>query len=400
MSNALVKKLLKTFFIFSILVPVADTFAHTNNNTIDTALTASAALTWRSDEVVKSNEPYLIPGTFLGGEALAQPQGATLDEVRLDAIYKASSRYYAKASISSHHDNEVSLETFSLVAHNLPLLGSSSIELGKFESKVTPTAYWHSDTSTFSESSLLSDIFFGRHYVDTGARALKTLGNFTFGVEAFNGDSWPANSGEGTATVFIQSQFHLKNTSLNINTWAMDSSALDRLDDRYSNGHSHGGIQISSSVEEYQFTGDILQYGALLGTETNIRSFSFLSEIEWMATESEGRLENATQQSLYENHHEGYRIYLSAGFKHHSISLQHEEIALQNEFLSPITPNFAQDANLINNDFEPSKSTIAWSYAITNEFTIRLEYASLKLFSSESDTRTNFGIVWRKPLLN
>lgn len=394
-----VKKHLIVFLISTLLMHTENVLSHTNDE-INTQVTAFAALTWRSDEIVTSNEPYLIPGTLLGGEALAQHQGANLDEVRLGAIYKASDHYYIKASLASHHEEEITFESFSLVAPNISGLKNTKIELGKFESQVTPTATWHASSGTFSESSLLSDVFFGRHFIDTGARALLNIHTFTLGIEAFDGDRWPANNGEGTVTAFAKNRFNLNNSNIDVSVWAMDSNALNRFDNRYSTGHSHGGAQISTSVEDYRFSGDVLQYGLWIDASTTIRSITFSSQIEWIVSESEGTLANSTQQSLYKNNYEGYRLNVGAAFNKHSISIRHEEIALQNDFLSPIPPNFAENANLINNTFEPSKSVFSWSYSLNSDISIRVERAALKLHSPENENRTSIGITWKKPLLN
>lgn len=373
---------------------------HSESDEITTQITGYAALTWRSQEIVDSNEPYLIPGTFLGGETLAQEKGASLDEVRLALTYALSENYYINSSIVSHHDNEISLEGFSIVAPNISQLMGSSIELGRFDTNTTPTAYWHATSSNFTESSLLSDVFFGRHFIDTGARISKRFSNVTFGLEAFNGNSWPASNGEGSSSAYIQTNFNLYTIEINTNLWAMNSKSHDRSDDRYSSGHSHGGNQITTSVSEYGFSGETKQYGIWFGASKQLNTLTLSSEIEWIGSNSEGTLSNSTQQSLYENKNEGYRAKISANYHKHLLSIQHEEVAFQNDFLSPITSAFAEQANLINNEFEPSKTVIAWSYAATDDLSFRINYAAQKISSPESISRISLGLIWKKPLLN
>ncbi len=365
---------------------------------IDTQVQALSSFTYRSDYVVEPGQPYLIPGALMGGEGVPSEKGFVFDEAQLKGQWKSPHHYYLEAKISAHASDEIEIENLAFVAPSVAVLGGATFEVGKLGTETTSTANWHSSQNIFSEPNLLGDVFFGRHFNDVGFRISRVLGPMRLGIEGYNGDNWPATSAKGTAAAFAQFDFRLALFDMSVDIWGMQSQAQDRTDTRYSAGHSHGGNIISSSSTNFFFAGDIAQYGGIARLKREFGDSEIRADFEWISSNAEGDIYNATQTSLYENLNEGVRIFLAYRLAKHTLSMQYEEIALQNDLLSPVTSLFAESANLINNGFEPSKTIVSWSYDITPETTLRIEGVTDNSLSDKGVNKINLGLKWQRVL--
>ncbi|MBX2859160.1 MAG: hypothetical protein KTR17_10890 [Cellvibrionaceae bacterium] len=398
-NNIFNKKYLMYWSILGLLV-CDDLEAHSlDTQQFKNQLTGLAAFTWRSQELVANNEAYLIPGALLGGEALPDHKGATADELQLAGVLATDSNYYVIANLSAHRRETPDIENLYLVAPNISYLANINLEVGQLTTEVSEIANWHAPQSDFSEASLLADIFFGRHFSDVGLRLSRTFSALHLGVEVFNGESWPASTGQGSASLFAQWQFNFNLGQFNFNTWGMQSQAKNRSDTRYSGGHSHGGTIVTSPSTNYFFDGETNSFGALSELNVNLGEFNVVAQFEWIRAQSEGELFSVSQRSLYENDYEGYRVHFSVARNKHRLSVRHEQVALLNNFLSPVASLFPQEANLVNNTFEPTKTIVAWSYQLNSDVRLRLEGLSEKTVSEHSEDKFNLGIVWRRDFL-
>lgn len=404
-SNIAVKRILLTrpWRSLAMMLPMTITslaFAHMEQQPhIKTGVNAAASFTWRSDSVLEKTEPYLIPGALMGGESVHSAKGFNFDEALLGGTLTTAHRFYIDAKITAHTSDELQIENLAIVLPEIKNLGNGTLALGKLNSETTETASWHATSNRFSEASLLSDIFFGRHATDIGIRASGNIGVFRVGAEIFNGDSWPASKGEGSTSLFIQYDVSFANLDLSADFWGTQSHAKNRTDTRYSAGHSHGGTVISSPSTEYFFSGDIASLGAVLNIAYDIQTLGFYGQAEWISSKSEGDIRNTTQSSEYENQYDGYRLLLGATYGKHEVSAQYEEVVLENALLSPVSGVFAQNANLINNGFEPSKTLLGWRYQLNPELALRVEGVVDKSVSQDAVNKFNVGVIWKGSIL-
>ncbi|VUD64957.1 hypothetical protein TDB9533_03443 [Thalassocella blandensis] len=375
-------------------------FAHTEHNqNIRTELHAYSSFTYRSDAVVEPGQSYQIPGALLGGEAVPAEKGFNFDEALLEGTLNTAHHYYISGKLSAHNSDSIELENLWLTVPNIEYLASITLEVGKINSEVSPSANWHASQHPLSESSLLGDIYFGRHFNDMGLRLTRTIGFVHLGAEVFDGDNWPATSGEGSASAFLQLDFSWRDTMAKLRGWHMQSQANNRTDTRYTGSHSHGGNVVSSPSTEYFFTGNVDTSGVMAELSYGFTRGRVYLESEWIVAESEGDIANSTQRSFYENRYEGYRVLLGLNYAQHFLTMQYEEIALQNDLLSAVTSVFAEGANLVNNGFEPSRAVVSWSYQLNPDVRVRLEGVSEKTLSEEEITKVNVGLTWQRSLL-
>lgn len=401
MSKLLVTKKIISVLTGGLVMHVACVNAHTEHNkNVTTSIHAYSSMTYRSDAVVGPGESYLIPGALMGGEALPGEKGLNFDEAILEGTLNTEHHYFVSAKLSAHSSDSIELENLWLTVPDIEYLASITLEAGKINSEVSNVANWHASQSVFSESSLLGDVYFGRHFNDTGLRVTRTMGVLSLGAELFDGDNWPASSGEGSAAAYAYTNFSLMGTFTKLGVWHMQSRANNRTDTRYNGSHSHGGNVVSSPSTEYFFTGDTNTSGVATEISYAFTRGRLYFEAEWIIAESEGEIANTTQSSLYENRYEGYRVMLGMNYANHFVHLQYEEIALQNDLLSPVTSVFAESANLVNNGFEPYRAIASWSYQLNPDVRVRVEGVSEKTVSDEELTKVNLGIVWQKSLFN
>ena len=387
---------LSTFLVACVVNTASAHLEHNKN--VRTEVKGYTSFTYRSDAVVEPGQSFQIPGALMGGEALPQEKGFNFDEALLEGTLNTEHHYYVSAKLSAHSADAIEVENLSITIPEISYLADSTVDIGKISTKASPIANWHASKSAFSESSLLGDVFFGRHFNDTGVRLERNFGFLLIGAEAFNGNNWPASPGEGTASAFLQTRFTFGEVVLQMSGWGMKSRAENRTDIRYTGSHSHGGNVVSSPSTEYFFSGDIDMAGAGVKATYRLSKGEIFAEGEWIQSESDGQIANSTQSSLYQNQYDGYRLALGLRYAKHMLELQYEEVALMNDLLSPVTSVFAENANLVNNDFEPSKGIMGWTYNLNNDVRLRLEAVSEKTVSMEEVNKINFGFVWQRSL--
>ena len=357
----------------------------------------SASTTFRNNATVDKTEPRLIPGAMLGGESLAIEKGATLDDVKLQAVWADSQHFTVHSDLMAHQvsgETAFELESFwlNLDSQSLPL--GLEIAFGKMNTKATQSATWHASQFVFSEAPLLSDVFWGRHFSDTGMRLSRSVKGVSVGVEAWNGDSWPASVGEGSADAYIHLAQAWGFVSLRSGAWVMGSKAENRMDTRYGAGHSHGGLTISNPVSDFAFTGDILTRGAFIDLTFPLKGLELNGNFELIAQSYDGEVQNTNQNSAFEANYQGIRFEMSATSERHTVSASYESLNFENHFYGSVTQLFVSGAGLLNNGFEPEKTSLAWNFQWKPELTFRTEWVADKSVSEEAVNRLNFGFRW------
>lgn len=391
------------FFIgLSLLTPILLTpltsHAHTDTRKSEqNFIAAAASITYRSDVPVDNRSPWLIPGALLGGEALPPQQGFALDYARLNGQWLGQG-YRVHGALAAHSfSGEIKPELEHLWLQGEPALGPAKAELaaGRMATRTTPIANWHATDSPFSEMPLLAAAFWGGHFADTGARAGVSWGALQAGLEAWNGDNWPASSGEGSADVYLQWQPVFGPWQASIGAWAMQSKAANRADSRYSASHSHGGQTIVNSAGDYRFSGDVESLGGYGSVALQTRFGQVAAHLEWQQQTSDGNLTDLSQNSDWRGEYNGVYGGLSLTTSRHTIALRHERLVLENTFYGNVSTLFIENAGLVNNGFEPGKSILSWLYQWQPGLDIRLEAVDDRSVEDAAKARFNVGLRWQ-----
>ncbi len=364
-------------------------------NALRNAVSVSTSLTYRSSAAVEKNEPGLIPGAMQGGEALPVEEGLVVDDAQIVGTWVSPAEFFVRSSLMSHQyagEAELEFESLWVGARSTPL--ALDLAVGKMFTRVSPTAAWHASQSLFSEAPLLADVFWGRHFTDTGIRVAKDMGAFALGLEAWNGDSWPASTGEGSMDAYLHYNQTWHSLALSAGLWGGSARADGRSDTRYSVGHSHGGQNIVNPAGDYQFTGDIEMAGVFAKATFPVGPIEFSSELEVADQSSSGQLSLLNQQSALEADYRAVRVKCSAAYQKHTWALSFERLTLENRFYGSISELFVETAGLLNNTLEPTKTSLVWHYQWRPELGVRSEWVDDKSASEQGDRRFNLGIHW------
>lgn len=372
-------------------------YAHVEkSNNFKTYVDASASLTYRSDSSVEDGQPWLIPGAMMGGEALAYEKGFTLDDAQVTGGFNYQDLYQVSAKISAHAHNDewnVELEHIWFGFDTSQWLKGSLIEVGKMTTATTPTAYWHASQSDFTEASLLTDVFFGRHFNDIGARASAELSAVEFGVELWNGSSWPATPSEGTGAVFVRANPTFGAFTLRAGTWLMLSKAEQRNDDRYVD-HSHGGVAVVSPTSDVFYTGDVATFGLNVGGSYDFSVVTLKADFEWIQQQGEGEINDANSAAALENTYDGFRTFVGLYRGNHAFIAQYEMLAFENDFKTQASPSLIASSNLTNQSHEPTKLAVAWHWQFMTGLTFRAQYTFDQTQEAQDNNRFALGMVW------
>lgn len=378
----------------------ANVLAHENQSTDaqPDSLDVKTTFTYRSDQAIPSDQVWQLPGILLGGESFPVEQGATLDDVQLLGHLNIQERYFISAKVGAHsHDGstEVALENLWF-GSRAALMGQPLLfELGKMSSDITPTTNFHASGGAFSESPLLADVFFGGHFVDIGARASTKIKGLNLGVELWNGDNWPASSGEGAATLFMHYAFQHSGLRANLGTWLMHSEAVKRSDQRYADGHSHGDAQLSAS--DLTFSGETLTMGSFANLQWQLNPITVNAEFEWIRADIDAQLLDVTQSATLLATQDGYKLQLGVSLDKHSVQVKYERLVVDNSF-TQTSQAFIQSSGLYNEGIEPEKLAVAWTWDFYDSFKLRTEWYQDDTQETGS-SRWSIGLVWQHKLL-
>lgn len=364
----------------------------TNNDEQKNNLHASASVTYRDQSELNTGT---IPGAMMGGEAYAPRDGANLDDAQLSLNWQQG-EYFVYANVEAHdHGGQSELGIESLY-FEFEVYGVN-IKAGQFNSEVTELASWHGSRATYSQAHLMSDVFFGRHFSDVGFAVSKNWEFAKLGVEATNGNAWPASTSEQSISAYAHFNAAISKLNLNAGFWGMDSGALQRSDSRFDQGHNHGGVDSTIPISsEYTFSGDVQTLGVFAEAEFAFPSITLGLRVEEIHQESSGNLSRAAQSSGLESDYQGVNISTYMRYKNHSLHLSYEQIGLDNTFINAPSTLFINESGLFNNDFEPEQSKITYRLGFKNDFVLRLEAIDNKAYDPEGGTDFNIGLIWNK----
>lgn len=370
------------------------------------SLKVLAAVTYRNNQIIETGNIWQPQGFLVGGEAVPSEKGASLDDVQLQGYLNINQDYYVAAKLSGHShsdENNIELENIWFGTEFQFTQQIIQLEVGKISTEVTDTLSYHASTDIFSQAPLSADLLFGRHFNDIGARA--TINNSfdklnvdsKFGVELFNGDNFPASSGEGSISMFTHFTFQAQSFQSRSKFWLMYSKAEQREDVRYSEGHSHG-VSLDEVTAAY-FSGDTLSAGVYLEATWNYERWHFHGEFEWIQAQVDGQVSTTTQSAYLDVVQNSYRLATFVERKKHSIHIAYEILSADNKF-SQTTQTFIDQIGLANDGFEPNRLSVAWHYAFHPDFILRTEWMRDKSnSSSQANSVVSVGIQWQFNLL-
>ncbi|MCK5875402.1 MAG: hypothetical protein KAG82_11970 [Alcanivoracaceae bacterium] len=365
-------------------------------------LQVAMAVTARSAGAVESDQYWRIPGVMMGGHAWPAQQGLNADELSLSFSYRMDENLFAviKAGQQDGHDNgAVEIEHAWLGYVCCGDTGPLVIEVGKMSATFTPSVSEHSSARIFADASLPADAFLGRHFHDQGMRLWRhNPQGFSTGIELWQGHAFPATAGEdgGAADVFASLQHRSGRFSLHTGVWALFARADQRADHRYSEEHSHGGLN-NTPPADIRFTGDSLLSGvhALLGWQLNSRQALQL-RLEWMQVDADGWIEDETRRADLDGQYQGVVVQPEWVMGRHLFALRAEQLSLDNYLSGAAALPLAEDANLITGH-NPWRLGAGWRWQWRKAVALRADLTRDASLGS-AENRVAIGLLWQQAL--
>lgn len=360
---------------------------------IDAALAAS----WRSEgAMVKRDGIWQIPGVLMGGEAFPVEKSYSLDDAFIDLNYRHPSGVYAQIQLASH-DNSLEVE----LHHALAGIewGRASIkgfaEGGRMAATFTPANPEHASQRPFSETPLALDAFFGGQLNDEGARAGMHFAGFTLAVESWRGRAFPATPGEDGGALDAYLHYHITSNRLrgHVGLWGYQAQALNRTDDRYNAGHSHGNSS-NVSAPELWFDGDTDAAGVFARIQWPVQESIVLSaEAQWMQVKPQGNVRDTMSVSEMKGHYEGGWSQALVQVQRHGLGIRYERLTLENQLSGAAAADLARASGLLNEGFEPNRTTLLYQFTQNDMLSWRLEWVDDQSMPEQTD-RIVLGVVW------
>lgn len=390
---------------FSLLVLPLGAFAHSfeHDHADEVAdstseIGAAASITWNSKGAVDSDGLWRIPGAMMGGHALPAEKGGKVDDAILWGSHRLGEQTKVSAKVGVHNDGTTQVELENLTLDYTPATRKPiTVSAGLLEPAFSPSGHHHSSLDTFADSTLLADAFWGRSIHDTGVRvAGKPTANSEIGVEVWNGDFFPATSGEGAQDVYAKLRHEQAGWEAEGGVWAMQAEAAKRSDDRYfSTDHSHtpNGVTLT----DVQFSGKTNMAGSWFNiTAPEKHGIKAALRYEAAQSQSSGTLTDTTRRANYDSDHLAYAVTPSVAWRDLQLSYRLEKLSLENQLTGNGAQVLADEANLIT-DANPKRQTVQLNWKISKTVAARTAYIKDNTLSTE-DNRVNIGLVWQDTL--
>lgn len=338
------------------------------------------------------------PGTLLGGPVLQTTINMSAAIAAHAGDYPGSRSYPAGVLVSDeagYPDDGLSLQAWSSSLHQ-PLTPSSWITVGADthaghgstdghdssieieevalshfwqdekgrswlvsfgQQTAAPQAWlnWHADIGVESIPSLISDVFFARHRVDTGLMSSVLLGKTRLGINLWNGDGWPATAGDGAVDLIANYSNNLSLFALDTGIFVSAAKATERGGEDSEHSHSTEDTIVT-------FTGNTQTTGMHLGISSNTHSYyqwSVQSAI--LLSHESGELNADAQQAELTSNTRGVRLYGQITRGKRGSWLRHEWLSIDNDFDGPGGQAMAETANIADIQGLPSRTVLgAW----------------------------------------
>ncbi|MCW8932128.1 MAG: outer membrane beta-barrel protein [Gammaproteobacteria bacterium] len=217
----------------------------------------SVILDGRYADFENDSDDYEIPGFMLGNEAGLGEDGFSIGHTEISLSANIDDQFYGKATLAIHeHDGETETELEEAYVQTMGLGNGLTIKAGRFFSAIGYLNEQHEHSWDFADAPLIYRGLFGNRLRDDGLQVTYVAPTDLFlqvGSELFRGDRFPGggdHDGVGAWTAFanIGGDIGIEHSwQLGFNHWRQND-----VDDRTSDGHSHGG----GIAETPSFTGD------------------------------------------------------------------------------------------------------------------------------------------------
>ncbi|MDO6718516.1 hypothetical protein Q4575_03840 [Psychrosphaera sp. 1_MG-2023] len=364
-----------------------------------THLTLKTAMSFQNKAT--TDEVWMIPGLLMGGESTPRLKGAAIDDTQLTGKLVLEDQVSVHGKIGFHqHAGEGELSLEELWFNKIFQLNHSrlDVEIGLMATDITSTANHHASQSQFNTKPLLAQTFFGGHHKDTGVKSKYYWHKFQFGLEVWNGDSWPYTSSEGSKALYLTYQDTIISIDAQSGLWYSQGSALSRQDLRYSSDHNHSNSTTLNTPENY-FTGDIEMLGGFLKfTKSYSNALLLMTEFEIIESRQSGVFSDTSQSAKVKLQQTGYRGLFGLQWQNHSLVAQHEMLVVNNQFKNTTTA-FIEQQGLYNKNFEPKQTTITYNWQWQNKVTFRLETSYDQTMINSTQQVWSVGFTWQHNLL-
>ncbi len=384
----------------STLDPSTHQHDHSVEEDSNISIGAMASVSVFSKGAVENEQLWRIPGALMGGHATPVGKGARVDHAALWGQYKISPKWDIQAELAAHDEGtgELSPELqhlqFNFKPHHKVLMS-----VGRMSSESTPSLSHHQGSVAFNEATLMADTLFGRHVHDAGVRINTQPKQYLdIGIEAWNGDFFPASEGEGAQDIYVKINKDWHDWNIKAGAWAMQSQAVSRGDDRYNNsGHSHTTATSTTPVDVL-FTGDTKLNGvwADIGRR-NAKGLTVGMQYEAAVSKSTGSLADSTRKAGYSNQYSSYAITPYLDYKKIQVSYRTEQLDLNNTVTGSGADIIATESNL-KNSRSPKRDTVQASWRLTPSLSTSVAYTRDKTLTEKAESRMSVALQWHDVL--
>lgn len=390
----------RIFTSISLLVLPLGVFAHGSahdetDSGATTEIGAAASVTWNSSGSADSDGLWRIPGVMMGGHALPVAKGSKLDDAILWGSHRLGEKTKINVKAGIHNDGSTQVELENLFLDYTPFTSGKLIaSAGLLEPSFSPSAHHHPSMDKFADRTLLADTFWGGSIHDTGVRlAGKPTANMEIGVEAWDGDFFPATKGQGAQDLYAKFKHQQAGWNVQGGAWTMQANADKRSDDRYfSSDHTHLGSGVT--LTDVQFTGKTHMTGVWLAASTPEKhGFKGGLSYEALQAQASGKLASTTRQANYDSDHLAFAVTPSVSYRNLQLSYRLEKLSLDNKLSGNGAQVLANEANLITSE-NPKRQTLQLNWQINKNIAARAAYIKDNTLPIEDD-RVNVGLVWQ-----
>lgn len=372
-----------------------------------TRIDAKLAYGVQFSQLAPTDQAYLLPGIFLGGEASPDSAGAHLTDLQLTTRLNLPNNTFFSGKLGAHsHQGAHQLEVENAWLGHYQTFGSHIIKLeaGLMATNVTPTANFHASADRYHFTPLLAEVFFGGHHQDSGVALSWYRAAFELGIEGWNGGSWPYVGNEGQTKIFAKYHGELLQLKTDIGLWASKGFAKDRSDTRYqSHGAEHQHTSANLLTPDGVFNGDVKQFGGYIKVGKSFKGVhdeqtSVFVEFEWIRNQHIGQLTTNNQSALIDVNNAGYAVTAGLSWSTHELSIQSAAIVVDNHF-SNTTALFVQSQGLMNDNDEPTRHTLSYRWRWQSNVALRFELMHNAVTEDRDEQVSAVGFTWHHNLL-
>lgn len=339
-----------------------------------------------------ANGLWRIPGLLMGGDALPNEQGTQVDDAQVWARYQWLPTTAVQASVGTHAGHaELSIENLYL-DYQPANFAQLELSAGLMDASFSPNASSHH----LIETSLLAEAFWGGSIHDLAVSAVwQVTSKLRWGLELREGDFFPATQGEGAQLVFAQTEQEWQQLKLKAGIWGMQAQAVQRSDERYQAGHSHGTNSFTPA--DVRFSGDSELVGIWLASSLPLSTALQAGlDYELVQAKADGDLSESNYQAAYQAKHLGYAFTPSLQAGAWNLSYRFEKLSLDNRLSGSGAAVLAQEANLLNSE-QAQRQTLQLAWQTNKNLGWRLAYTQDETLP-KTDERFSVGLVWQQSL--